>query len=70
MPDVLLIACAFAAGFAVVRVLAWRKVHRQRSDDALVIHPPRRFVDADGRSDFRPELREATERRRAREQRV
>jgi len=56
--------------FAVLRVLAWRKVHRQRTDATLVIHPPRRFVDADGRSDFRPELREATEARRAKESRA
>lgn len=37
---------------------SWRRVHRQRGDPALVIKPPRIYVDADGRSDFRPELRE------------
>jgi len=48
----------YVVGFVAGRVA----VHRQREEDAvLMIKPPRRFVDPDGRSDFRPELRAAAE---------
>jgi hypothetical protein len=44
----------------------WWRARRQTTEDpALIIKPPRRYVDADGRSDFRPELRDATMARRA-----
>lgn len=44
---------------AVTIALAGIRLRRDQSDDAvLVIKPPRPYVDADGRSDFRPELRE------------
>ena len=48
----------YVLGFCVGRL----GVHRQQQEDAvLMIKPPRRFVDPDGRSDFRPELRAAAE---------
>lgn len=47
------------SGACVGLTRAWHYLVRRALDDqpdpALVIKPPRRFVDADGRSDFRPE---------------
>lgn len=56
-------ALVVVTALIVGRVLSWREVHRQRVDPALIIKPPRLFVDADGRSDFRPELRERAKER-------
>lgn len=36
------------------------QVRRRGADPALLILPPRRYVDADGRSDFRPECLQRT----------
>jgi len=67
-------AVAFAltvvAVFVIGRVMSWREVHRQRTDTALVIKPPRIFVDADGRSDYRPELPALAAQRRTKEHRL
>lgn len=49
--------------WVIVPVLGWlgwqwllrRQIQHRSPDPALIILPPRRYVDADGRSDFRPE---------------
>jgi len=60
---VLLAPLIVVAIVIIGRVLSWHELRRQRFDPALIIKPPRLFVDADGRSDFRPELRERAKER-------
>jgi hypothetical protein len=69
MIDVLLdtfyLALLFGIGFASGGVYAQFRSRQQTArDSVLMIKPPRQFFDEDGRSDFRPELRELAERRR------
>ena len=72
MVDILMagvyVAILFGVGFAAGGVYVQaRKRHQAEADSVLMIKPPRRYLDDDGRSDFRPELRERAERRRAQE---
>jgi hypothetical protein len=60
----ILFGVGFAFGGVYVQV---RKRHQAELDSVLMIKPPRQYQDDDGRSDFRPELRERAERRRAQE---
>jgi hypothetical protein len=45
-------------------LLSRTRVRQQRQDPALHIKPPRRYVDADGRSDFRQATADAVRRYR------
>jgi hypothetical protein len=66
--DLFILIAIFGSGFLVGHTYAQLRERRHyESDSVLMIKPPRVFVDEDGRSDFRPELREAADRRRQRE---
>lgn len=51
------IALALVCG-ALAFIGAVLAKRQQRDDVTLLIKPPRPYVDKDGRSDYRPELRE------------
>jgi hypothetical protein len=66
MDVVLYVLVPLALGWVTSLLIPRWRVRHLPPDPALTIKPPRRYVDADGRSDFRPELREATAARRSR----
>lgn len=65
-PVLVVLGVMVVGSFALGLLGVWLCFRRQRQhgDEVLLIKPPRRFVDADGRSDFRPELRERAASRR------